>query len=132
MSENKEKKPKLRGFGKILAEQLEPLNEKDKFKEKYKDIDLKILLNATDGRYAALIKIKDGHIQVDGFKNKKENLKREKLGWNGKLETKTQIFFDLAMGKLSMLSVIGKLITRKIKIKNMKKVMVLTQLFQFF
>ncbi|TXT67177.1 MAG: hypothetical protein BAJALOKI1v1_160009 [Promethearchaeota archaeon] len=132
MSENKEKKQKLRGFAKILSEQLAPLNENEKFREKYKDADMKILLNATDGRYAALIKVKDGSIEVEGIKNKKENLKREILGWDGKLETKTQIFFDLAMGKLSTLSIIGKLITRKIKIKNMKKVMMLTELFQFF
>lgn len=125
-----EKKKKLRGFAKVISQNLKPLNEVEEFKEKYKDTDLKILLNAVDGRYAALIKIKDGKVEVDGIKNdKKENLTQDALGWDGKLATTTELFFKLATGELSTLSIIGKIITRKIKIKGISKVLVLTDLF---
>lgn len=130
MTEKEEKKKKLRGFAKIIAENLEPLNEKEKFAKKFKDIDLRILLNANDGRYAALIKIKNGTLEVDGIKNKpKENLSKENVNWDGYLGTSTQTFFDIAMGNISTLGMIWKIITRKIKIKKIKNVLILTELF---
>jgi hypothetical protein len=130
MAEKKDKKKKLRGFAKIIAQNLEPLNEKEKFKERFKDKELRILLNANDGKWAALIKIQNGTLGVDGIKNKpKENLSKENVDWDGFLGTSTQIFFDLAMGKISTLGMIWKIITRKIKIKNIKNVLVLTELF---
>ncbi|MBD3196279.1 MAG: hypothetical protein GF317_14570 [Candidatus Lokiarchaeota archaeon] len=130
MSEKKEKKKKARGFAGVIQKQLNPLNDNEEFNQKFKDKDEKILLNARDGRYAALIHINNGKIDVEGIKNKKkENLKQDVLGWEGKLDTTTEIFFDLATGNLSTLSMLGKLITRKIKIKGMKKVMMLTELF---
>ncbi|MHA1803324.1 MAG: hypothetical protein ACTSU4_02190 [Promethearchaeota archaeon] len=125
-----EKKKKLRGFASVIAKNLEPLNTNEKFKEQYKDADLKILLNATDGRYAALIKVKNGTVEVEGIKNdNKENLKKEVLGWDGKLETTTELFLKLASGELSTLKMLLKLITRKIKIKGSKYVMELNNLF---
>ena len=125
-----EKKKKPRGFAGVISSQLEPLNGIEKFKSKYKDTELKILLNATDGRYAALINISKGVIDVEGIPNKDRNdLKKDVLGWEGKLETTTPLFLDLAMGKLSTLGVLGKIITRKIKLKGMKKVLVLLDLF---
>ncbi|MHA1726206.1 MAG: hypothetical protein ACTSYC_07050 [Promethearchaeota archaeon] len=125
-----EKKRKLRGFAGIIAKNLEPLNNIEKFKEKYKDADLKILLNATDGKYAALIKVKNGTVEIEGIKNDdKENLKKEVLGWDGKLETTTELFLKLASGELSSMKMLLKLITRKIKIKGSKYVMELNNLF---
>ncbi|MBD3211884.1 MAG: hypothetical protein GF311_04675 [Candidatus Lokiarchaeota archaeon] len=126
-----EKKKKLRGFAKVISQQLEPLNGNEEFKNKFKDTDLKILLNAVDGRYAALIKIKEGTVDVDGIKNdEKENLTKEALGWDGRLATTTNLFFKIATGELSTLSMIGKIITRKIKIKGISKVLALTDIFE--
>jgi len=131
MSEAKaEKKKKPRGFAGVIYNQLMPLNDIEKFKGKYKETDLKILLNAKDGRHAALIIIDKGTLDVEGIPNKdKDALKKDVLGWEGKLETTTPIFLDLATGKLSTMGVLGKIITRKIKLKGMKKVMVLIDLF---
>ncbi|MEJ2252647.1 MAG: hypothetical protein P8Y70_10760 [Candidatus Lokiarchaeota archaeon] len=130
MVEKEEKKKKLRGFAGVISIQMEPLNENEEFKEKFKDEDLKILLNATDGRYAALIKVKNGALEVEGYKNKDRNqLKKEILGWDGKLETTTNLFFKLATDELSLLSIIGKMITRKIKIRGIRKIFVLIKLF---
>ncbi|TXT62861.1 MAG: hypothetical protein BAJALOKI3v1_480004 [Promethearchaeota archaeon] len=125
-----EKKKKLRGFAKVISQQLEPLNDNEEFKKKFKDTNLKILLNAVDGRYAALIKIKEGTVEVDGIKNnEKENLTKEALGWDGRLATTTNLFFKIATGELSTISMIGKIITRKIKIKGISKVLALTEIF---
>ena len=59
MTEEKKKKP--RGFAGVIYTQMMPLNAKEKFKEKYKDASVKLLLNATDGKYAALIVIDKGN-----------------------------------------------------------------------
>ncbi|KKM85319.1 hypothetical protein LCGC14_1290290 [marine sediment metagenome] len=82
MSEEKKKK-RLRGFANIVSKQFEHLNENEKFKEKYRDTELKLLLNAKNGKYAALLVIDKGTIQVEGIKNQpKENLKKKGgLGW---------------------------------------------------
>lgn len=129
MSEEKKKKP--RGFAGVIYTQMMPLNEKEKFRQKYKDSSLKLLLNVTDSKYAALISINNGLLDVEGVSNKqKEDLKKDVLGWDGKLETTTQIFLDIGMGKISTASFLVKwLITRKIKMKGMKNVMILLDLF---
>lgn len=129
MSEEKKKKP--RGFAGVIYSQLMPLNEKEKFRQKYKDSSIKLLLNAIDGRYAALISINKGTIDVEGIPTKeKENLKKDVLGWDGKLEMTTQLFLDFGMGEISTSSFLVKwLITRKIKMKSMKNVMILIDLF---
>jgi hypothetical protein len=76
-----------------------------------------------DGRYAALITIDHGTFDVDSIRNKEENLTQEELNWDGKLETSTDLFLKLAMNELSTAKIIWKWITRKIKIKNYKKVL---------
>ncbi|MHA1660313.1 MAG: hypothetical protein ACTSUT_14470 [Promethearchaeota archaeon] len=130
MAEKKEKKKKARGFAGVIAKNLEPLNSNEKFKEKYKDTKLKLLLNAKDGRWAALIIIDNGILNIEGVKNSpKENISKKALGWEGLLETSTPLFLDIASGKLSTGGMLIKIITRKIKIKGMKKVAVLSELF---
>ncbi|MGQ4874765.1 MAG: hypothetical protein ACP6IY_11915 [Promethearchaeia archaeon] len=130
MSEKKPKKKRLRGFAGVIGRQLEPLNSNDFFKKKFKDDNFKILLNAKDGKFAALITVKNGQIEVDAVKNTpKEELKKKKLGWNGKLETTTQIFLDIAMGKLSTGKMLLKVITRKIRLKGIKTLMKLLAMF---
>jgi len=128
-----EKKVRLKGFAKIVAQQVEPLNTIEKFMQDFKDKELKILLNAKDGKYAALLVIEHGKIYVEGIENEpKSNIKKEVVGWDGLLETKTQTFVDLLGGEnLSMGSVIWKILTFRIKIKSIKNVLVLLQLFQY-
>ncbi|MFX0042369.1 MAG: hypothetical protein ACFE8L_05620 [Candidatus Hodarchaeota archaeon] len=129
MTEEKKKKP--RGFAGTVAKLVDPLNENEKFKEKFKDTELKILLNAKDGKYAALLVIDKGTIYVEGIENKpKENLKKEVIGWDGLFETSTPLFLEILGGdKVSMGKIIRKVIIGKIKIRGRKNVMVLLQLF---
>lgn len=126
-----EKKKKLRGFAYIVAKEIDPLNSMEKFKEKFKDTEVKLLLNAKDGKYAALIVIDKGTIHVEGIKNNpKENIKKKNVGWDGLLEGNTQIFMDLlGGGDVTTGMVIKKILTRKMKIRGIKKVLILMQLF---
>ena len=97
MTEEKKKRP--RGFASMIYKTVLPLNDDNKFKEKYKDIKSKILLNAVDGKYAALVIIDNGTIDVEGIVNKEKNdLKQDVLGWEAKLETTTELFLKLAAG----------------------------------
>jgi len=57
-----EKKKRIRGLAGIVSKLVEPLNENEKFKEKFKDTEKKVLLNAKDGKYAALLVIDKGTI----------------------------------------------------------------------
>ena len=128
-----EKKKRLKGFAGVVAKQVEPLNSIEKFKEDFKDRELKILLNAKDGKYAALLVIDKGKVYVEGIENKpKENIKKKVVGWDGLLQAKTQIFVELLGGEdISMGSIVGKILTGRMKIRGIKKVLVLLKLFEY-
>ena len=126
-----EKKSKPRGLAGMIAKDLEPLNSKEAFKEQYKDADFKLLLNATDGKYAALIIVKNGTVEVEGLKNdNKDNLKREVLGWNGKMETTLDLFFKMFKGELKTGKMLLKMITGKLKSKGNKYLMELDKMYK--
>jgi hypothetical protein len=127
-----EEKKKLRGFASIVAKQIEPLNEMEKFKEKFKDTEVKVLLNAKDGKWAALLIIDKGKIYVEGIKNNpKENIKKKNAGWDGLLSTTTPMFLEiLGSDELSIGRVVRKILTGKVKIRGIKHVLVLLQLFK--
>jgi len=126
-----EKKKRIRGFAGIVSKQIELLNENEKFKEKFKDIEKKVLLNAKDCKYAALLVIDKGTIYVEGIKNNpKKNLKKKVVGWDGLLQTKTSTFLEiLESDEISLGKIVGKILTGRIKIRGIKHVLVLLQLF---
>lgn len=128
---SEEKKKKLRGLAGIVSKQVEPLNENLKFKEKFKDTEVKVLINAKDGKYAALLVIDKGTIHVEGFKNNpKKNLKKKVIGWDGFLQADTNTFLSLLGSEdISLGKVIGKILTGRLKIRGIKHVLVLLQLF---
>ena len=125
-------KKKLRGLAGVISKLVEPLNEDQKFKETFSDIEVKVLLNATDGEYAALIVIDKGTIHVEGYKNNpKKNLKKKVIGWDGLLQTTTPIFIKfLRSNEISIKKFIGKVLTRKIKIRGIKNVLMLRKVFR--
>jgi len=126
-----EKKTRLRGFAGIVSKQVEPLNENEKFKHMFKETEEKVLLNAKDGKWAAMLIIDKGNIYVEGIKNEpKENLKKKNAGWNGLISCKTDMFLELlGSEELSMGKVIRKILSGKIKIRGIKHVLVLLKLF---
>ncbi len=125
-------KKKLRGLAGVISKLVEPLSEDQKFKETFSDIEVKVLLNATDGEYAALIVIDKGTIHVEGYKNNpKKNLKKKVIGWDGLLQTTTPIFIKfLRSNEISIKKFIGKVLTRKIKIRGIKNVLMLRKVFR--
>ena len=72
MSEIKLEKERIRGFAGLIAGGLLPLNENKKFKEQFAKTDIKILLNAINVNFAALISIKNGILSVESIPNKPE------------------------------------------------------------
>ncbi|MFX0081959.1 MAG: hypothetical protein ACFE94_09425 [Candidatus Hodarchaeota archaeon] len=126
-----EKKKKLRGFAGIVSKLILPLNENKKFKERFKDTEVKVLLNAKDGKYAALLVIDKGTIHVEGMKNiPKKDLKKKVVGWNGLLQTKTSVFLEILEGdNIKIGKVVWKILTFRIKIRGIKHVLILLQLF---
>jgi len=108
-------------FADSIKKIYEPLNESEKFKEKYKEEQFKILLNPKDGEYAALLSIDKGKISIESIRNKpKQNLDKETLGWDGFLQTKIEIFKDIGDGKLKGGDIVKKVVTGKIKVKGPK------------
>jgi len=131
MSEIGEEKKKIRGFAGLINSILIPLNENKKFQEKFKNIKVKILLNATNLNYAALIFIDYGFVKVESIPNKpKSNLKKRKIGWNAFLEMDTSTFLAIAMNQMSLLGVAKMWLTRKIKIRGMRKLLLLLKMFK--
>jgi hypothetical protein len=63
--------------------------------------------------------------------NKEKNdLKQDVLGWEAKLETTTELFLKLASGQLGTGASLVKIITRKLKIKGMNKILDLFALLE--
>ena len=128
-----EKKKRIKGFAKVVAKEVEVLNTIEQFKEDFKDSELKILLNAKDGKYAALLVIDKGRVYVESIENEpKENIKKKNAGWDGFLEAKMELFVELlGGGDISMGSIIWKILTFRIKIKGIKNVLTLMKLFEY-
>ncbi len=128
-----EKKKRLKGIAKVVAKEVEVLNTIEQFKEDYKDSLIKILLNPKDGKQAALLVIEKGKIYVEGIENNpKSSISKKALGWDGFIETKTNVFADILGGDdISIGSIIWKVITFRIKIKSIKNVLILMKLFEY-
>ncbi len=132
MSESKLGKIKEGTYPEGVFNLYNPLNSIDKFKEKFADETFKILLNPKDGQYAALITVNKGTVSIEGIENKdKKDLTEEKLGWNGMMKTTKALFEEIGDGKLSQSDIIKKVVARKIKMKNPKFLIKLTEMQSF-
>jgi hypothetical protein len=129
MSQTKLEKERIRGFAALIARGLLPLNEKQKFTEQFAKTDIKILLNAVNVNYAALIIIKNGFLRVESIPNKpKEKLKKKNLGWDALLAMDTQTYLALAMNRLPMSKLGLKVLTGKIKVRGLRKLLILKKI----
>jgi len=129
MSETKLEKKRIRGFAGLIASGLLPLNENQKFKEQFANTDIKILLNAMNVNFAALIIIKNGILRVESIPNKpKENLKKKNVGWDALLAMDTQTYLALAMNRLPMSKLGLKVITGKVKVRGLRKLLILKKM----
>ena len=132
MSESNQENKKLRGFAVLINSILSPLNENERFQEKFGNIHTKILLNASNLNHAAIIIVENGLLSVESVPNKpKENLEKQKIGWNAFLEMDTQIFLAIAMNRLSLFGVAKMWLTRKVKMRGIRKLLILLKIFKF-
>ncbi len=131
MSELKVENKKVRGFAGLVKNMLAPLNENEKFKEKFQNIDVKILINAVNVNFAALIIIDNGKLTVESIPNKpKENLRKKNTGWSAFIEMDTQIFLAFVMNRISLFGIAKKWVTRKIRLKGIMKLLNLLKLLR--
>jgi len=116
-------------FAEAILNTYGPLNNNEKFKEKYAEISFKILLNPKDGKYAALITVNNGVVSVCGIDNQdKKNIDQKELGWDGFMQTTIALFDEIGKGNLSQSDIAKKVVTRKIKMKNVKIVAKLSEM----
>ena len=133
MSENKLGKVKEGTYAQGVFDLYMPLNSIDKFKEKFAKESFKILLNPKDGEYAALVTVDKGTVLVEGIENKdKKDLTEEILGWDAMMKTTKALFDEIGEGKLSQSDIIKKVVARKIKMKNPKFLIKLSEMTAFF
>ena len=120
------KEEERRGLAGLLWQQMSAINNNSKFKEQYADTKMSFLYNLTDQRYAALITIENGNLDVKGIRNDKETLKE--LEVDGMLACPAGLFFDFSSGKLSKAASLLKMLTGKLKVKGMKKMQELAKI----
>lgn len=124
--------PDARGFAGLIKKIMEPLNANQEFKEKFKKLKKKFLINASNLNHAAVITINQGNLKVESIPNKpKSNLNKKVIGWDGFLSMDSQIFLALAMNRISILKIVIKWITRKVKIKGILKLLSLLKIFDY-
>ncbi len=132
MVESNNVNKKLRGFAVLINSILAPLNENKIYQEKFRNLTVKILLNASNLNHAAIIIVNRGLLRVESVPNKpKENLKKQKIGWNAYLEMDTQTFLAIAMNRLSLFGVAKMWLTRKVKMRGIRKLLILLKIFKF-
>ena len=113
-----------RGFAGLIANIMNPLNDNPEFKQAFRNTNRKILLNATNLHYAALITIENGSIKVESIPNTPEsNLKKNVAGWDGHVAMDTQIFLGLATKRISLLNLGGKILKSEVKIRGILKLL---------
>ena len=120
-----------RGFAGLIANIMNPLNEDPKFKQAFKNTERRILINATNLHYAALLTIDKGSLKVESVRNEpKTNLAKKISGWNGYVAMDTQIFLALATKRLSLIQLGVKFIKSEVKLKGIIKLLVLLKLLK--
>ena len=128
MSEKLSNDVKEGTFAEAILKTYGPLNNNEKFKQKFADKSFKILLNPKDGKYAALITVDNGAVSVNGLDNQdKKKLNQKELGWDGLMETSVALFDEIGKGNLSQSDIVKKVMSRKIKMKNVKIVAKLSE-----
>ena len=125
-----ERVKKPRGVGGVLYKMLMPLEKNERFQQKYDKFDLKLLINAKDTKYAAVVSVNDAKITIESISNKdKKSLKKKVLKWNGMITTTLPLLLEIATGKLSLMGMVKKVITRKMKVRGIKNLLIMKKMF---
>ncbi len=109
---------KRKGLARVLWKRLEGLNNKEKFKEFYAGRILKILINFKDQKFAALITIENGQLDIKSIKNDEDLLKT--LVLDSFIECTSNIYAKLSGNNKSKVSLLWNLVTGRLKIHGKK------------
>ncbi|MFX1274451.1 MAG: hypothetical protein ACFFBP_00915 [Promethearchaeota archaeon] len=130
MQERKKEK-RIKGIGGIIAKMMKPLETDEVFLAKFSQLEMKALINAHDTKYAAIVNFNQGKIDVEAVKNDPvENISKKTLHWDGKLETEVAILLQIATGEIGLLGLVKLIMTRKVKIKGLFKMLSLYNVFK--
>lgn len=122
---------KARGFAGLIENVMGALNDNPNFKEEYKNIQRKYLINASNLDFAALVIIDKGVLSVKSVPNKpKTNLKKKVIGWDGLVSMDSQTFLGLAMKRTSIIKIGLKWIFGNVKLKGILKLLPMLKLFK--
>lgn len=122
---------KARGFAGLIENVMGALNDNPNFKEEYKNIQRKYLINASNLDFAALVIIDKGVLSVKSVPNKpKTNLKKKIIGWDGLVSMDSQTFLGLAMKRTSIIKIGLKWIFGDVKLKGILKLLPMLKLFK--
>ena len=119
LSKEKPKTERIRGFAKTisLAIEVAQKNKKEKVDELIKGKRSRVVFNPKDGKWAALITIDNGSIDVKGIKNSPKNeLKRKKLLWWGYMKAPIKDFMNAQ--NISSFKWFLRMITGRVKIRG--------------
>jgi hypothetical protein len=123
--------PKARGFAGLIKKIMDPLNQNQEFKQKFRDLNKTFLINASNLNNAALITINEGSLRVESVPNKPaSNLKKKNIGWDGFISMDSQIFLALAMDRITIFNIITKWLVRKVKMGGILKLFSLLKIFE--
>ena len=125
-----ERVKKPRGVGGVLYKMLMPLENNERFQQKYSEFNLKLLINAKDTKYAAVVSVNNAKIVIESISNKdKKSLKKKVLKWNGMITTTLPLLLEIATGKLSLMGMVKKIITRKMKVRGIRNLLIMKKMF---
>lgn len=120
-----------KGFAGLIANIMNPLNNDPNFIQAFKNTNRKILINATNLQYAALLTIDKGTIRIEAIRNEPvSNLKKNIAHWNGYVAMDTQLFLGLATKRISILKLGLKILRFEVKVRGILKLFTLLKLLK--
>nr|MDO8111670.1 SCP2 sterol-binding domain-containing protein [Candidatus Sigynarchaeota archaeon] len=121
-AEKKEKKKRLKGFAGMIGNLLKPLNESDRFKERFAQEVMTFVIVATDLPPAAVIKVNKGTIEIEDVAL--EDVKKVKK--NALLQGTMDVIMKVASNKINPITAALK---GQIKLKGPLKLLKLNKMF---
>lgn len=106
-----------------------PLNKSEYFKDKYGQDDATYLLVATDEKYAARLTVREGQVSVENVLNEPAELKAATKEVQSMIKCTFDTFLAIASGKISTMGLLKMLVTGKLKIKGLGKLMRMLKYF---
>ena len=125
---SEENESNLEGFAQMIHNQfVRPLENSQKFREKYKNTKITIFFNMIDATHSAVLKIDEGTIDVVGIiQSDKDKIEKAAENSDVMIETTMRLFVE--MENMSTMKILGKIKNGELKLKGAKKLKILQKL----